>query len=367
MPKHPSIGSLALPHVAAMRGYVPGMQPAEAGWIKLNTNENAYPPSPRVVEAIERELVDQARGLRLYPNPTSAPLRRAIAAHHNVEESCVLAGNGCDDILNLLMRVFCGAKRAAGMMVPSYTLYATLCCIQGASLKEVPFDRSMELPIDAIASCGANLFFLTSPHAPTGVGFSPKIVAELMERFPGILVVDETYAPFAGEDCVGLLADHPRLVITRSFSKAYALAGLRVGYALAHPEVIGLLDRVRDSYNLDRIAQAAATAAIADQEYHLAVIAKILAQRKLAAADYERRGWFAFASAANFHFVEPVNAQGEANAETAQDLFEFLTGRKILVRSFPNHALTQRFLRISVGGVEEMTCLAQTLDQWQRN
>jgi len=362
----PTIESLALPHVAAMRGYTPGMQPSDPGWIKLNTNENAFPPSPKVVEAIERELAGGASALRLYPNPSSGPLREAIAAHHGLEAGQVLAGNGCDDALNLLMRAFSSASRPVGMMVPSYSLYDTLRNIQGAPMIEIPFDRSMTLPVEAIASSGAKLFFLTSPNAPTGVSFAPQSVAKVMEAFPGILVVDETYAPFAPEDCVSLLAEHPRLVVTRSFSKAYALAGMRVGYALAHPEVIDLLDRVRDSYNLDRLAQAAALAAISDQAYYREVSAKILAQREQAKAGYGRRGWFAYESAANFHFVEPRNAAGETGAAVANDLFEFLTARKVLVRVFPNHALTQGFLRISVGNAEEMKRLDETLDAWQK-
>lgn len=361
-----SIENLALSHVAAMKAYVPGMQPTEPGWVKLNTNENPFPPSPKVIEAIERELADSAKGLRLYPNPTSAPLRAAIAAHHGLEGNQVLAGNGCDDALNLLMRAFCDQEHAAGMTVPSYSLYTVLRNIQGAEMKEVAFDRTFELPVDDIAACGANIFFLTSPNAPTGVSFAPQKVVELLEKFPGILVVDETYAPFAEEDCVSLLADCPRLVIVRSFSKAYALAGLRVGYALASPEVISLLDRVRDSYNLDRLAQAAAVAAIGDQVYYQGVIRNIKELRNQAAADYELRGWFAYDSAANFHFVEPKNAAGESGAAVAQDLFEHLNANKVLVRAFPNHALTQSFLRISVGSSEEMNRLGQILDQWQK-
>jgi len=366
MNRDPSIDNLALPHVAAMRAYVPGMQPTEPGWVKLNTNENPFPPSPKVIEAVERELADSAKGLRLYPNPTSAPLRAAIAAHHGLEPNQVLAGNGCDDCLNLLMRVFCDQTKAAGMTVPSYSLYTILRDIQGAEMREIAFDRSFELPVDDIARSGANIFFLTSPNAPTGVSFAPAQIATLIERFPGILVVDETYAPFAEEDCVRLLADCPRLVIVRSFSKAYALAGMRVGYALASPQIIDLLDRVRDSYNLDRLAQAAALAAIGDQVYYQGVIRQIKELRAQAAADYELRGWFAFDSAANFHFIEPRNAAGETGADVAADLFNTLNENKVLVRAFPNHALTQSFLRISVGGAEEMKRLGQILDQWQK-
>lgn len=365
MNRSTDIDKLALPHVAAMRAYVPGTQPTGPGWVKLNTNENPFPPSPRVIEAVERELADSAMGLRLYPNPKSAPLRAAIAAHHGLEPNRVLAGNGCDDCLNLLMRVFGGPGRPAGMTTPSYSLYTVLRNIQGAQMREVAFDRTFELPVDAIAACGANIFFLTSPNAPTGVAFTPAKVAELLEQYPGILVVDETYAPFAEDDCVRLLAEYPRLVIVRSFSKAYALAGLRVGYALASPEIIDLLDRVRDSYNLDRLAQAAAVAAIGDQVYYQGVIRQIKELRNQAAADYERRGWFAYDSQANFHFVQPKNAAGESGPEVATDLFNTLNGNQVLVRAFPNHALTQSSLRISVGGAEAMNRLGQILDQWQ--
>lgn len=359
------ITSRALPHVAAMSAYVPGMQPTEPGWVKLNTNENPFPPSPKVIEAVQAELANSARGLRLYPNPTSTPLRKALATHHGLAVDQVLAGNGCDDALNLLMRVFVDASNPAGMTVPSYSLYTVLRNIQGAEMREVEFDESFDLPMDAIASSGANIFFLTSPNAPTGVHFAPQSIAALLEQFPGILVVDETYAPFAESDCVSLLADNPRLVIVRSFSKAYALAGMRVGYAMAHPTIINLLDRVRDSYNLDRLAQAAALAAIGDQPYYQDKIAQIKKLRDDAAADYARRGWFAYKSAANFHFVRPKNAAGETGPAVAQDLFQFLTANKALVRAFPNHALTQAFLRISVGSAEEMNRLGEILDQWQ--
>ncbi|WP_309380675.1 histidinol-phosphate transaminase [Cerasicoccus frondis] len=361
-----SIESLALPHVAAMSAYVPGMQPTDSGWVKLNTNENPFPPSPKVIEGIQAELANAAKGLRLYPNPTSAPLRKALAAHHGLTAEQVLAGNGCDDVLNLLMRVFVDQTKPAGMTVPSYSLYTVLRNIQGAEMIEVEFDRSFALPMDAIANSGANIFFLTSPNAPTGVAFKPAQVKALLDKFPGILVVDETYAPFAEEDCVSLLADNPRLVIVRSFSKAYALAGMRVGYAMGSTEVIDLLDRVRDSYNLDRLAQAAAVAAIGDQEYYQGKIAEIKQLRDAATADYAQRGWYAFPTEANFHFVEPKNAAGETGKEVAQDLFQFLTDNKILVRAFPNHALTQSFLRISVGSAEEMNRLGEILDQWQK-
>ena len=235
---------LALPHVAKLHAYTPGLQPVEPGWVKLNTNECPYPPSPRVAEAVRREVGEDGASLRLYPNPASAPLRAAVARLHGLAPENVCVGNGSDDILNLLVRAFCGSAAAAGYTVPSYSLYPVLVGMQDGASEIVPFDRTMRLPVERIAASRSRIFFLTSPNAPTGVAFANGELERVLAAFPGILVVDEAYAPFADEDAVPLLARHPRLVITRTLSKAYALAGIRVGYALAHPEVIGLLDQI---------------------------------------------------------------------------------------------------------------------------
>lgn len=356
-----------------MHGYVPGQQPQDSGWVKLNTNENPYAPSPKVAEAIVAELADGAAKLRLYPNPTSSPLRAAVAAHHGILPAHVLMGNGADDVLNLLIRTFAAAGGAVasfggvGMTVPSYSLYSTLAQAQGTSLTEVEFDASMQLPADAIVNSGARLFLLTNPNAPTGVAFSVEEIEAILKRFKGILAVDETYAPFASENAVSLLERYPNLVIVRSFSKAYALAGMRLGYALASPEIIDLLDRVRDSYNLDRLAQAAGLAAITDQPYYTARIAQIKQTRQAAEDDYDRRGWFTYPSEANFHFTRPQTLEGLHGPEVAQSCFEFLKKEHILVRAFPGHLLTRDFLRISVGSESEMTRLAEALDAWQHS
>ncbi len=355
---------LANTHVAAMSAYTPGLQPTEPGWVKLNTNELPVPPSPRVVEAIQSELAEGGKRLRLYPNPNSAPLRAAVAAHHGLAADNVLIGNGADDVLNLLLRTFCGPDKPAAMTVPSYSLYAVLANAQNAPMLEVTFDRSMALPGDAIAQCPAKLFLLTSPNAPTGVGFSPKDIGDIAKSFEGILAVDETYAPFSGQDCVGLLKEHPNLVIVRSFSKAFALAGLRVGYALASQEIIGLLDRVRDSYNVDRLAQAGALAALGDTDYYANVIADTVVMRDKMASWYESLGWFVYPSVANYHFVEPVSRRGERGLAVATSLYEFLREQKVLVRAFPKHALTESFLRISLGSETEMETLQKVIRDW---
>ena len=344
------ITSLALPHIAKLHAYTPGLQPTESGWTKLNTNECPYPPSPRVAEAIRREVGEDGAALRLYPNPKSAPLRKTIAVLHGLREENVIVGNGSDDILNLIVRAFVVNDATAGYTFPSYSLYPVLVGIQDGGSTVIEFDRTMKLPIEQIAASTARAFFLTSPNAPTGVAFTNTDIEQILARFSGLLIVDEAYAPFANQNAVSLLANHPRLVVVRTLSKAYALAGIRLGYAVAHADVIDLLDRVRDSYNVNRLSQAAALAALGDVTYYDGVIAKIKATRDAAVKRFEAaRGWFTYPSQANFIFTEPRNARGESGAAIAKSAYDFLFERKVLVRYFASHALTDSFLRITVG------------------
>jgi len=381
---------LALPHIAQLHAYTPGLQPTEPGWVKLNTNECPYPPSPRVAAALQREIGADGASLRLYPNPKSTPLRAAIAQLHAREHagltgSHVCVGNGSDDILNLLIRAFVDAGsrgaellpapdgteavplQTAGFTLPSYSLYPVLVEIQDGRTHVIEFDREMRLPIERIATSTARAFFLTSPNAPTGVAFSNADLERVLATYRGLLVVDEAYAPFATENAIPLLARHPHLVVVRTLSKAYALAGIRVGYALAHPGIINLLDRVRDSYNVNRLSQAAALAALGDAAYYDGIIAQVKATRDRAVADFTtRRGWFTYPSQSNFIFTEPKNAHGGSGPAVAKSAYEFLFARQVLVRHFPSHALTAPFLRISVGTDAEMRVLSETLDAWQK-
>ena len=360
-----SISAAALPHIAALHAYTPGIQPTEPGWIKLNTNESPYPPSPAVAEAIRREVGTEGAALRLYPNPTSAPLRAAIAALHGITAAGVCVGNGSDDLLNLLVRVCCGPDAAGGYTLPSYSLYPVLLGIQNGAAEVIPFDRTMGLPLERIAQSKAPLFILTSPNAPTGVGFSRAEIATAAASCRGLFVADEAYAPFAAEDAVPLLAVHRNLVVLRTLSKSYALAGIRVGYALADPEVIGWLDRVRDSYNVNRLSQAAALAAVQDQAHHQRIVGIIRTTRDRVQQEWRaQRGWFTYPSQTNFIFTEPRNTRGETGPAVAKSAYEFLLSRKILIRYFPNHALTASFLRVSVGTDDEMTRLNSAFDAW---
>jgi histidinol-phosphate aminotransferase len=362
--KNPSVPSLANSNVQAMHAYTPGEQPQGTGWVKLNTNENPYPPSPKVVAALQKEIGQDGAQLRLYPNPTSQPLREILGKFHDVPADWVLAGNGSDDILNLLMRVFAGSQRSAGMTTPSYSLYPVLAALQNARLVEVPFDKNFRLNVKAIANCGANIFFLTSPNAPSGVGFATAAIEQIAQKFPGILVVDEAYAPFAMENAAALVKKFPRVVVTRTFSKAYSLAGMRVGYALAQPDIIALLDRARDSYNLDRLAQIAAIACIGDQPYYDRTIARVVKTRETFLQKVRALGWFAHPSQANFVLVEPANALGETGPVVAEALFDYLKSRQILVRYFGKHPLTRAALRVTIGADQEMAALTAALDSW---
>ncbi len=350
-----------------MRAYTPGLQPTEPGWIKLNTNECPYPPSPRAAAAIAAELAGEGEKLRLYPNPKAIPLRQLVARlhGHGLTEQNVLIGNGSDDVLNLLVRVFGGPAAPTSFTLPSYSLYPVLVAIQDGTCAPVPFDRSMRLPIEALAATPARACFHTSPNAPTRIALTTTASAARLARCPGVLVLDETYAPLARDNAGALLAAHPRLVITRSLSKAQGLAGLRVGYCLAHPEVIDLLDRVRDSYNVNRLSQVGAHAALSDGGYYDAIIGKIVRTRDYWLGELTgTRGWFTYESQTNFLFTEPKNVRGETGPAVAKALYDFFLTRRILVRAFPGHPLTASFLRISVGTDEEMLAVHEAIDAW---
>ena len=352
------------PHVAAMSAYTPGEQPQGGGWVKLNTNENPYPPSLRALEAIRVALLNDGAALRLYPSPDSAPLREAAARFHDFKAERIVAGNGSDDILNLLIRAYAGPGRPIGMLDPSYSLYPVLAAAQGAPVVKVPVTADLSFDVAAVAGCGAAVFFLTNPNAPLGVAFPVAQVEALARAFAGLLVVDEAYAAFAEGDCVELAKRLPNVVVTRTLSKGHALAGLRAGYALCPPGVAEVLHRVRDSYNVDRLAQVAAAAALDDREWLDVTVAQVRATRDRLAAALRKLGWQVNPAAGNFVLAAPVSTKRPASVETAAHCFEFLRARKILVRRFPNHRLTEKSLRISVGTEQETDVFLQAVAVW---
>src|SRR6202162_511815 len=263
----------------ALRGfepYIPGEQPADGeDWVKLNTNESPLPPSPKVVEAIKAATGDS---LRLYPSPTAAPARAAIAAHLDLHTSQVALGNGGDELIEMCFRAFAGKGDRVAYPTPTYSLFEPLCRIHEAVSAPHPSAEGWAWT-EGLAEDHAQLKFLVNPNSPTGTWSAEIAVEDVVARSRGVVVLDEAYVDFAPESCVGLLEKHRNLLILRTLSKSYALAGLRIGYALGDSELIANLDAVKDSYNVDRLAIVAAVAAIQDGDHHRKIVEHVVAER----------------------------------------------------------------------------------------
>lgn len=340
------------PEIAAMSGYAPGEQPADIEqWLKLNTNENPYPPSPKCAEVLK--TLDAAR-LRLYPNPTADGLRAAIAKRFGVGMENVIAGNGSDDILNLAVRVFVGAGEELVMVTPSYSLYPVLAEIQGAGCRQVALNPDFTLPDNLAEQLGnCKLVMIPSPNAPTGLPFPLTALRAVCKAFDGAVLIDEAYADFADENAVALLKDCPNVIISRTMSKSYALAGLRVGFALASEALIAEMMKVKDSYNVGLLPQLIATAAIEDEVYLAKTVALIRAERAELAQFLAGIGFTVIPSASNFIFAAPPDRNGLR-------CYEALKAEKILVRYFKG-TITGEYVRITIGTAEEMKRLSAAL------
>lgn len=339
------------PHIRTLRAYQPGFQPREGERvIKLNTNENPYPPSPRVLEAIREASTGR---LRLYPDPRSRELREVAAELYGVHPSQVLAGNGSDEILGILLRTFASRGEAIGYYEPSYSYYSTLAHIHGVEVVPVPLDSDGG-PLPLPPRQDLKLFFLTNPNSPLGFSVEPDFVLRLARRLDGALVVDEAYADFARANCMSLVRSVPNLIVTRSLSKSYSLAGLRIGLAFGPADWIEQMDKVRDHYNLNRIAQAAAIAALRDQTYFRLTVERILHTRRRLLEGLCRLGLRCPEPEGNFVFARFPSA--DSAASTYRRLFE----RGILVRTFPHKSLEDG-LRISVGTDRETDLVLEAI------
>jgi histidinol-phosphate aminotransferase len=333
-------------NIATMKGYVPGFQPAdEQAFIKLNTNENPYPPSPEVVRAILAELGADGDRLRKYPSASSSKLREAAGELYGFDPSWIVMANGSDEVLNNLIRAFAGEGEEIGYIHPSYSYYATLAEIQGARVRTFGLTPDFRIT-DFPDSYAGKLFFLTTPNSPLGFAFPIDYIVELAGRVQGMLVVDEAYADFAGVNALDLVREFDNVVVTRTLSKSYSLAGMRLGFAVARPEVIAALDKIRDHYNLDRLAQAACMAALQDQGYFRECTRRICATREWFTAELRTLGYAVIPSQGNYVFAAPPDRDGER-------VYEGLFARKILVRHFTD-PLLKHGLRISIGTGEEM-------------
>ncbi len=332
--------------IAAMAGYVPGFQPPDiASWIKLNTNENPYPPSPRVKEAILAELGDDAASLRTYPSASSEKLRQAAAELYGFDPSWIIMANGSDEVLNNLIRACAGEGEEIGYVHPSYSYYATLAEIQGARVRTFGLTEDFRIA-DFPDRYSGKLFFLTTPNSPLGFTFPLATIEEMAVRCDGLLVVDEAYADFSDANALELVRRYGNVVVTRTLSKSYSLAGMRLGLAIARPEIIAALDKIRDHYNLDRLAQAACIAALQDQDYFLARRDQLVATRQFFTAGLRTSGYAVHDSEGNFVFASPPDRNGRR-------VYDALYERKILVRHFSDPLLCHG-LRISIGTREEM-------------
>ncbi len=333
---------LICPHVQSMTGYVPGEQPRIPGLIKLNTNENPYPPSPNVMKALAGIAASQ---VRMYPDPVSFALRQRIAALHGCSVDQVFAGNGSDEVLALCTRAFVEEGGTIGSFDPSYSLYPILSDIRPAQFVTVPLTADYEWNMPE--GYRASLFYLTNPNAPTSLLFSKEKIRSFCAAFDGVVLIDEAYADFAPWNCMDLIHDFSNVLVSRSLSKSYSLAGARAGYVVGAAELIAALFTIKDSYNVNAVTQAMALAAIDDQDHMRANCAKIIATRERISTALKIRGYTVYTSATNFLWVRPPAGQ------PAEAVFRHLREHKVLIRYFPGEK-TGDCIRVTVGTDEQM-------------
>jgi histidinol-phosphate aminotransferase len=342
------------PEIAAMDGYTPGEQPQGGKFIKLNTNENPYPPSAAIRGAVKEVL---QRGLHKYPDPMANAFRTRAAELFGLPgKDWILCGNGSDDVLTICTRAFVGQGDLLRLPYPSYILYRTLAQLQGARWEEVRFADDWSLPAAfGEAAAGLRLVFLPNPNSPTGTMVSREAVVEFAERLPCLLLVDEAYVDFADFSCVDLVAKNEKILVSRSLSKSYGLAGLRFGFLVAQPQIIEQLIKVKDSYNCDALSIAAATAAINDQSWLAENRRKIVATRTRLEAGLKQLGFDVVPSQANFVWCTHPR-------QAAKSIYERLKAAHVLVR-YMNYPGWTDGLRISVGTDEQIEALLGLLKQ----
>jgi histidinol-phosphate aminotransferase len=364
---------LIRPLVRELHAYVPGEQPKIKGLIKLNTNENPYPPSPKVLAAVKAAVDGR---LRLYPNPTAERLREKLAKLHDCQPENIIVGNGSDELLALATRTFVEPYPKGGVprhpnwglrkvrppalvqyFTPSYSLYPVLADIHGAVKNALPLNPDFSLPSLRELKLGkawdfrAALTFVTTPNAPSGRGYPPGELDELCRAHKGVVVLDEAYVDFAEENAMTLALKYPHALVARTFSKAYSLCFQRVGYFIGHPELIAALHKIRDSYNVNGLGQIAAEAALNDLPYYRANFKKIIATRGQLSRELTKLGFRVLPSQTNFILVQPPRFSAEA-------WLQKLRARKILVRWFPPPEV-RNYLRITIGTAAEAEALVR--------
>jgi histidinol-phosphate aminotransferase len=365
--------SLIRPLVHELHAYVPGEQPKIKGLVKLNTNENPFPPSPKVLSAVKAAVDGR---LRLYPNPTAEKLREKLAKLHRCRPENIVIGNGSDEVLALAVRAFVepatqskgqGPKSKASSRAtvqyfhPSYSLYPVLADIHGAAKNSVPLKADFSLPTVAELKRGklwdfkAALTFVTTPNAPGGRGYSTKELEALCKAQQGVIVLDEAYVDFAEENAMKLALKYPHVIVSRTFSKAYSLCFQRVGYFVGHPELMAALHKIRDSYNVNGLGQIAAEATLDSLTYYRANFGKIISTREKLSRDLTKLGFRVLPSQTNFILAKPP-------LFPAREWLQKLRDRKILVRWFSQPEIRD-FLRITIGTQAEADSLVGAVRQ----
>lgn len=360
MSKAPKPETLVRPVVRKLHAYVPGEQPKIKGLIKLNTNENPYPPSPKVLDAIK--AATDAR-LRLYPNPAADRLREKLAKLHRCKPENILVGNGSDEILALAVRAFVepasgknrDGKSTVQYFTPSYSLYPVLANMHGARTNAVELTEEFDLPpIEILRKSkawdfDAALTLITTPNAPTGCGYPTSELDALCSQHRGAVLLDEAYVDFANEHAMRLALKHPHVLVARTFSKAYSLCFQRVGYAVGHPVLIEALHKIRDSYNVNGLGQIAAEATLDDLPYYREKFSRIIATRGRLSKALQGLGFAVIPSETNFIFCRPPKF-------SAKDWLQKLRERKLLVRWF-DAPRVRPYLRITIGTDAEADAL----------
>lgn len=333
-------------NVKRLEPYVPGFQPdPEDHVLKLNANENAYPPSPHVLEALHSHINGS---LRLYPNARSVNLRRKLAEVYGTDEDQVFCANGSDEIISIIFRTFVPDGEIVQFTYPTYTYYKTQAEIYDVSYRFLETGEDFAVDMNAYLQEPTHLSFVSNPNSPTGTLLPLAKIEEFLKAYPGLLVVDEAYIDFGGADesALPLINKYPNLLILRTFSKSFALCGMRVGYAFGQSHLIQSLDKTKDSYNIAYLNQVAAVAALEDYDYMLANARQIAADREWFAAELAKLGFSLLPSVGNYVFVRHPKIAAEA-------IYQQLLERKILVRFFKQRRVSE-YLRISIGTHAEM-------------
>jgi len=342
--------------VTHLSPYIPGEQRTGADVVKLNTNENPYPPSDKVMAAIARTSADS---IRRYPNPQSNDLRAALAKYHNVSADNVFVGNGSDEILALAFMAF--FKKSKPLQYPdiSYSFYPVYCDLLDISPHTIALNDDFTLPIEQLGGCDCGGIIFPNPNAPTAIAVDLKSIEDLLQNNPDtVILIDEAYADFGAQSAIALIKDYPNLVVSQTFSKGRSMAGLRLGTAFADPDLISALRRVKDSFNsypVDAIAEAAGIASLEDETYYRSTIERIINTRNNTIDELAKRGFTTLPSSANFIFT------GHAN-HSAQEIFSKLDDQNILIRYWDKPRL-EHWLRITIGTDNEMQKFFRALDQ----